>query len=74
MTYSVEQVDWDGLPEEYKEEYDETNYANYLVIREGGKVREVHSDNMEPEDAVFYRDLSWIEAALEEAYELGLKK
>ncbi len=70
MTYLVEQVQWDELPEEYEEE----NYANYLVIWVDGKVHEVHSDNMEPEDAVFYRDMSWIEDALEEAYELGLSK
>jgi len=34
-------------------------YANYIVI-EDEKGRRIYSDAMEPEDANFNRDLSWI--------------
>jgi len=44
-----------------------------LVILHDGKEIERHSDYMEPEDAVFYRDLAWIKEAILEAYELGKK-
>lgn len=40
-------------------------------LTHGGKTVAIYSDAMEPEDAVFYRDLNWISKAIKEAYELG---
>ena len=48
-------------------------YSNYIVVTHGGRTVDVYSDAMEPEDAVFYRDLGWIVGAILEAYELGKK-
>lgn len=48
-------------------------YAGYIRITYDGKTLAIHSDAMEPEDATFGRDLSWIDEALREAYELGKK-
>jgi hypothetical protein len=51
--------------------------ASYIVI-DNGIVRKIYSDAMEAEDAVFYRDLSWIANELNQAYiqgkEDGLKE
>jgi len=46
-------------------------YAIYLAIYHKGKLLRVYSDAMEPEDARFSRDLSWIKETLEEAYKIG---
>lgn len=36
-----------------------------------GQLVQYATDNMEPEDAIFPRDLSWIAVAIKDAYELG---
>jgi hypothetical protein len=46
-------------------------YAAYLRVRELGDTVYLESDAMEPEDARFSRDLSWIKDALEYAYKCG---
>jgi len=47
-------------------------YANYLFVDfEDGKMREVYSDAMEPEDCLFIRDLSWIKDLVERAFQSG---
>jgi len=53
--------------------YDDEYYCHDLVVMHNGKEIRRHSDAMEAEDAMFYRDLSWIKGALLEAYELGEK-
>jgi hypothetical protein len=51
------------------------DYYNILVITDSaGEIIFWNSDNMEPEDATFYRDLSWIPEIIEKAYELGKKQ
>lgn len=49
------------------------DYASYLKIYHKGYVVGIFSDAMEPEDARFLRDMSWISGALERAYNLGFK-
>jgi len=44
--------------------------ATYILITDTNGSR-VYSDAMEPEDATFCRDLSWIEVELELAYKTG---
>ena len=60
---TVKLVDFDALSEEEKE-FQPNNgagkeYASYIVI-EDEKGKRIYSDAMEPEDATFSRDLSWI--------------
>lgn len=47
-------------------------YATYIRIVHDNETILLESDAMEPEDATFGRDLSWITAALEKCFELGL--
>jgi hypothetical protein len=47
-------------------------HATYLLLfNNEGSFLEMYSDAMEPEDACFSRDLSWIEDAILEAYQRG---
>ena len=57
-------VDFDDLPAWVDKDNLSNNrlgkeYASYIVI-EDGEYKAVYSDAIEPEDACFYRDLSWI--------------
>lgn len=49
-------------------------YANYIRVSHRGETIMLQSDAMEPEDCRFTRDLSWIPAALEKCYEIGLSE
>jgi hypothetical protein len=42
-----------------------------LIVEHQGKIVFCQTDNMEPEDASFVRDLSWVSDALQKVYELG---
>lgn len=66
----------EGLPPEIErmglsENGHGSEWASYILIYIDGKLDEWYSDAMEPEDAIFCRDLDWISAALERAYKLG---
>lgn len=52
-------------------EISDTDYATYLLVYHNDKLIRCESDSMEPEDAVFYRDMAWISSAIEQAYHLG---
>ena len=58
---------------EIKIVHDDECYCNDLVVLHNGEEIRRHSDGMEPEDVMFYRDLSWVGDAILEAYELGKK-
>ena len=47
-------------------------YANYLRVSHNGRVVAIESDAMEPEDATFGRDLSWIANVIEKCYNIGI--
>jgi hypothetical protein len=49
-------------------------YATYIRVKHHGKTILLESDAVEPEDATFYRDFSWIPRWLTKSYELGLKE
>ena len=74
MTYRVSILDYDGLTEEEIEKMcaQEDDYAGYIKATHKGKTILLESDCIEPEDATFSRDLSWISNALKEAYKLGV--
>jgi len=71
----IKSVGFDDLTEDEKNVQPNNGsgkeYANYLKLTHGGKLLGIYSDAMEPEDCIFYRDLSWVKGAIEEAYELG---
>ena len=48
-------------------------YAKYLRVTHHGKTLLLENDAMEPEDATFYRDLSWVKDMIKEAYMLGYR-
>ena len=64
---------YDNLPEDIKKRYPYGNYDCFLLVYHKDKLISVQCDGMEPEDTIFYRDLSWIPELIEEAYKLGLK-
>lgn len=51
------------------------SFRDYCVIEiyHNGKMIHTHSDLMEPEDATFYRSLSWVPDLLEKVYKLGIE-
>ena len=76
----VEQLSYDKLPHWAKAlalAFPDNGHgredAEYLIVSENGKFIEMFSDAMEPEDARFSRDLSWVKDAILEAYEAGQK-
>ena len=77
----VKMVSYEELPIEVKEfeMYLPNNgsgkeYATYLLVYHNDKLIRYESDAMEPEDVQFHRDLSWIEDAIVEAYNLGINE
>lgn len=74
--YKVEFINYDHLTDEEIEAGLSDNgcgkeYASYMRVTHNGKTIRLESDAMEREDASFFRDLSWIKEAFEEAYNLG---
>ena len=67
---------YDDLTDEEKNDVPNNGYggkeeANYLRLIHNDETYDLISDAMEPEDATFTRDLFWVKAAIEQAYELG---
>lgn len=52
-------------------ENDKYEFYHLLVMEHNGVVVRQESDAFEPEDGTFYRDLSWIENAIMQAYQIG---
>lgn len=46
-------------------------YASYIRVSFNGQTILLESDAIEPEDACFNRDLSWIPGIIKKAFELG---
>jgi len=46
-------------------------YAGYIKVILNGETVLFESDAMEPEDATFSRDLSWVKEIIEKSYEFG---
>jgi len=65
---------YEDLLEEEKDDFYDDGYRSYLVIDWGGGEREIYTDGMEPEDATFARDLSWIINLVEKAYKKGYQE
>lgn len=67
----VEILSFEELSPEQQEEHAYGEDDTFLIVKHKGKIIRVESDGMEPEDASFVRNLSWIAEALDEAYDLG---
>lgn len=68
--WEIKEYSYDDLPPEIDKEFLPENgggpeYANYLVLYKNGKVYDYATDAMEPEDAVFFRDLKFIKQWIE---------
>ena len=70
----IENLSWDDLTASERASVPDNGCgmesANYLRVSHGEMIS-LYSDAMEPEDAVFYRDLSWISGAIERAFKSG---
>ena len=80
MTMRIEQLSYNDLPiwakdlsSAFPDNGHGREYAEYLIVYENGEFSQMFSDAMEPEDATFSRDLSWVKDAILEAYEAGQK-
>jgi hypothetical protein len=71
----VEKLGWDDLPQTERDRYgrwSDRQYGTFLQIEHGDFSR-IYSDTMEPEDARFFRDLSWVEHEIRRAYNFGIQ-
>jgi len=72
---TIKKLCYDELPESEKKNVSNNGsgaeYAEYLLIYQDEKLIRIFSDAMEPEDAIFCRDLSWISDIIKLAYEIG---
>ena len=73
--FEVKVLSKDNLSEKEKEDFyiGEWDYPLFIKVIYDGEVILMESDRMEPEDANFGRDLSWISGMLEKCYEFGMK-
>ena len=71
----VKGLSFDELSDEEKEIVSNNGsgkeYAGYIKVLHDGETICLHSDAMEPEDASFCRDLSWISGLLDRCYNIG---
>ncbi len=73
MSLSIEVVWAQDCPKELKDRCDTycDDDSNVMVVKHGDEIIRVVTDYMEPEDAMFTRDLDWVAELLREVYELG---
>lgn len=74
----IKTLSFDELPSYVDKEFLSGNgsgkeYATYLLVNHNGELVTLESDAMEPEDARFGKDLSWIPELLKRVYMLGAK-
>ena len=75
---TIERMYFHQLPEDVKEDMPSNGCdkedASYIHIEWDNGTHEYHSDAMEPEDAKFGRDLSWVGPLIAKAYNEGFSK
>lgn len=75
---TIERLYSQQLPEDVKEDMPNNGWgkedASYIHIEWDGGTHSYYSDAMEPEDAKFSRDLSWIVPVLKEMYQEGISR
>lgn len=74
-TYDYAEIPADVKDHLYMDHDKNRSYDDFsiIVIRRNGVIVFAEKDNMEPEDASFGRDLSWIVDAIEFAYKCGVE-
>lgn len=70
---NVHLVKFDDLTEDEQEFRNNDFITNYIKITHNNKTVMILSDNIEPEDASFTRDLKDVLPAIEKAYKLGVQ-
>ena len=74
-TFEVTEPTYKELTDKEKEDVSDNGsgkeYAMYIRVTYNGETILLESDAMEPEDASFGRDLSWIVGIIKKAYEIG---
>lgn len=65
--------DFDEFKSELPEDdiFEHLKYADFLAVYHNGVLIDYWVDQMEKEDAIFCRSLSWIPGIIEKAYDLG---
>lgn len=75
--FKVELVGYEDLTKEQQIQQPNNGngreYANYIKVTHNGKVIDILSDAVEPEDATFIRDFSDVVDMIREAYQLGFE-
>ena len=75
MSLSVRMVTYDNLTDVERDGVSNNGggaeWASYIRVEHNGETTRLVSDAIEPEDATFNRDLSWVVGAIRQAYELG---
>jgi hypothetical protein len=75
-TFIYHSWDYDKkIPDQHKkhieEPYSKYDFYSWLVVEWDDGSVEVYDDKMEPEDAMFNRDLNWIISLVQKAYAKG---
>ena len=73
MSYKVKVMLAGEAPEEISKYFVYPEGRSVLIMYHNGEMIDWHVDGGEPKDNYFFRDWSWIETALEDAYERGLE-
>lgn len=76
LTFEVTQSDYNALSKSEQNSVANNGcgkeLANYIRVERNGQTIYLENDAIEPEDARFSRDLSWVKEALDYAYQCGV--
>ena len=71
--FKVQILPYRELPDEIKSRLCGDSYGEYILIYPKDRLIFWRSNEIEPEDIKFSRDLSWVPEMIEKAYKLGLR-
>ncbi len=71
--FKVRILPYGELPDEVKSQLCGYVHGEFILIYHKDKLIFWKSDDIEPEDVRFCRDLSWVPEIIDEAYKLGLE-
>lgn len=73
MEFKAKYLKYSEVSEEERSSVPNNEYSTtFLKVTLGDKVLALKSDEMEPEDASFRRDLNWVAELLEEVFKVGV--
>jgi hypothetical protein len=73
--FTAEKLAWGDLTEKERSSFGgcEADWHSYLRVTHKGTTLLLVSDEMQPEDVSFHRDLAWVQNMIREAYMLGYR-